>query len=128
MLELELAELATSTIDFQNEALESALEQTLTAFGKLAKTAVELDGLTDESVLPVSKSVLELAKQFGIAFKDLEAEQAQKVKDAMKGVVTGENELLVERFFDEALDFILSGQNLNAVADSEEIPGEPDAE
>jgi len=118
MLELELAALATQTIDFDNDALELEFENSLTSFGKLAKTTVELDQLTDESVLPVAQSVLNLAKQFGVAFKGLTEAQSLAVKEAVKGIVTGENETLIERFFDESLDFIIAGQKLNVAANT----------
>ena len=119
MLELELAAVAAQTIDFSNDALELEFENSLTAFGKLAKTTVELDQLTDESALPVAQSVLNLAKQFGVAFKELTEDQSLAVKEAVKGIVTGENETLIERFFDESLDFIVAGQKLNLAANAE---------
>ncbi len=121
----EIAALAVEQVDFQNADLEASQEGTLVAYGKLFSTALEIGKSTDgeaeevkEATVSVARGVLSLARQFGVAFKNLNATQREAVSAAIKQVVTGANEALIEAFFDAALDFIIKQQENNALVDS----------
>ena len=115
-LALYIAALGVEVIDFDNDALEANFEQALTPYGELLTIALKLDAAneTDTSVSDVAGGVLNLAKQFGVAFKQLTPDQVEKVKAAVAAIVVGQNEGLIESFFDAALRFITNGQTLNA--------------
>ncbi len=121
----EIAALAIEQVDFKNETLETSQEGTLTAYGKMFSAALEIGKATDgepdevkESTVAVARGVLSLARQFGTAFKNLTADQRAAVSAAVREIVTGANESLIETFFDAALDFIIKQQENNVLVDS----------
>lgn len=111
-----IAALAVSQVEISNKVLESRLEAMLTDFGELHRTALELDQIaaSDEGVLNISEGIFDLANTFGTAFKNLSEEQKQGARDAVAKIVTGANEALVERLFDNCLQFISGAQAFGA--------------
>lgn len=107
-----IAALAVAQIEFSNKALEARLEAMLTDFGELHRTALELDQIaaSDENALNISEGIFDLANTFGTAFKNLSEEQKQAARDAVAKIVTGANETLIERLFDNCLQFISGAQ------------------
>lgn len=127
----EISALAVEQIDFTDDALETEVEGVITAYGEVFSAALEIGKVApnDEvagATVAVSKGVLKLARQFGMAFKNLTDSNAQAVKDAVAEIVTGVNEVLVENLFNKALNFITKGQGLNVYVDNRlaEVGGE----
>lgn len=125
-LEQKLSELIISQVDFIDDSLEAKVEEVLTSFGAAHRIGLQIDqqAENDQTVEGVASGVLDLANEFGIAFKDLNGEQAARVKAAVRGIVTGDNEVLIENFFDACLDVIVKAKDLNNTVDDLNAPQE----
>ena len=125
-LEQKLSELIISQVDFIDDSLEAKVEEVLTSFGAAHRIGLQIDqqAENDQTVEGVASGVLDLANEFGIAFKDLNGEQAAGVKAAVRGIVTGDNEVLIENFFDACLDVIVKAKDLNNTVDDLNAPQE----
>lgn len=125
-LEQKLSELIITQVDFIDDSLEAKVEEVLTSFGAAHRIGLQIDqqAENDQTVEGVASGVLDLANEFGIAFKDLNGEQAARVKAAVRGIVTGDNEVLIENFFDACLDVIVKAKDLNNTVDDLTAPQE----
>ena len=125
-LEQKLSELIITQVDFIDDSLEAKVEEVLTSFGAAHRIGLQIDqqAENDQTVEGVASGVLDLANEFGIAFKDLNGEQAARVKAAVRGIVTGDNEVLIENFFDACLDVIVKAKDLNNTVDDLNAPQE----
>lgn len=109
--------------DFTNDELESAVKGRDAALIALQRAGLEVEalaaagGVGDEEVNGVSENIVDLAGEFGTAFKNLTPSQKDKVKGTVAGIITGKNEALIERLFNAALDFVGAAQTLVEVAD-----------
>lgn len=115
--------LVNDSTDFTNDELEAAVKGRDAALITLQRAGLEVEalaaagGVGDEELNGVAESIVDLANEFGTAFKNLTQSQKDKVKATVAGIVTGKNESLVERLFNASLDFVGAAQTLVEVAD-----------
>lgn len=129
-LPIKIANLAIAQVTFTNKDIEASFERSLSSFGHLYELALEIQdaAANDAQVEQVADGVLKLASEFGMAFGHLSDEQKQRIEDAMTLVITGDNEGLVESFFNAALDCINDFQQLNMDVDAALAPQNPPTE
>lgn len=126
-LEQDLATLIIEQVDFIDDQLETATEETLVAYGEAHALALQIKnaaGTDDAKTLEVASGVLKLANAFGKSFKQLDEAQANTVSDAIKQIVSGTNEELIEGFYDKAFNVITKVKNLNETVDNLTAPDE----
>lgn len=109
--------LALDQTEFQNDDAETAVEGVLLAYGAVYAAALKLDVVAgdNEEAQRIAGGVVDLANQFGLVFSDLESEGAEKVKQAVRDIVTGAQETEIEAIFDATLNVVVKLKNLAAV-------------
>lgn len=111
--------------DFKNDAIESAVENTLTVGLTYASAGIEFEAAaTALGIDPVvaSQAVIGLAEQFGESFPAPSAERRAKIKELVNSLVTGGDaalEAMLEKLFSAAFDFEVSINELNVEIDTE---------
>ena len=114
--------------DFKNDAVETAVEDTLGVGLVYAAAGIEFEaaaGALGIDPLVASQAVIGLAEQFGESFSAPSAERRTKIKELVNSLISGGDaalESLLEKLFSAAFDFEVSINDLNAKIDVETTP------
>lgn len=114
--------------DFKNDAVETAVEDTLGVGLVYAAAGIEFEaaaGALGIDPLVASQAVIGLAEQFGESFPAPSAERRTKIKELVNSLISGGDaalESLLEKLFSAAFDFEVSINDLNAKIDVETTP------
>lgn len=128
MLAEKIGQLVVDQVDFNNAALEAAVENLNAKAATLTRASAQVEYLAanSEDLNTVAENVVDLASEFGKSFPHLEEEQVARVKSLFAGVFSDENEeteLAAEDLFNAVLDYNLAAQALNAAVNAL-VPGE----
>jgi hypothetical protein len=126
-----LSNLIVGTVDFKNEALETAVENFANAIGAVQAASLEVDKLAEAEgntdYLDQAGAVVDLANTLGQALPDLDADDAAQVKATLALIIkadTPAKEVALENLFNTTVDAVISIQDLNDEADAIVPPAE----
>lgn len=113
-----IVQLVNDNTDFTNDEAEAAVKARDASLIVVQRTALLIENLINEGnaedvdLEGVAESIVDLANEFGTAFKNLTSDQKDRVKATVAGIVTGKNEGLIETLFNATLDLVGTAQAL----------------
>ena len=119
-----IKQLALDKIDFADEAIETAIEELVTASNDVHTAAIQFDAdaaaanITPEQAEKTSGAIVELASDFGDFYDELSDERKERVKAAFGELYRGETDDLDaagQTLFNNTLSFIQKADEVNTL-------------